>query len=281
MRWRITARFDGGMTEQISFATFRGGPAENYERYFVPAIGAPLAAELVRRAAPSPGERVLDVACGTGVVARLAAARVAPTGAVTGVDLTPGMLAVARAGGATDVPVDWLEGNAERLPVSDESYDLALCSLGLQFVGDRPAALAQIRRVLVPGGRVALNAPGPMPPVFAVLRDALARHVGNQAAGFVGVVFSLHDAGEIRRDLSDAGFRHVEVTDVTTTLRLPAPGEFVWQYLHSTPLAAAVAKLDEDTRAVLERDVVAGWQPMTVDGRLLLELGIATATARR
>jgi ubiquinone/menaquinone biosynthesis C-methylase UbiE len=269
------------MTEQISFQTFRGSPAENYERYFVPAIGAPLAAELVDLAVPSPGERVLDVACGTGVVARLAAARVAPGGAVTGVDLTPGMLAVARAGGATDVPVQWLEGNAERLPVPDESYDLALCSLGAQFFADRPAALAQIRRVLVPGGRAALNAPGPMPPLFAVLRDALARHVGPPAAGFVGVVFSLHDPALIRRDLSDAGFRDVEVTGATRTLQLPTPGEFVWQYLHSTPLASAVATLDEDTRVALERDVVAGWQPMTVDGRLLLELGVARATARR
>jgi hypothetical protein len=116
---------------------------------------------------------------------------------------------------------------------------------------------------------------------MAVMREALARHVGPQAAGFVDVVFSVHDPEKIRGDLDAAGFRNVQVTAARTTLPLPAPEDFLWQYLHSTPLAPAVATLDQDTHVALQRDVVAGWQPMTVDGHLMLELHLARATARR
>ena len=110
---------------------------------------------------------MLDVACGTGTVARLAAARVGSAGAVTGVDLTPGMLAVARRIEAEGAPIDWQEASADRLPLPDASADVALCSLGLQFFPDRPAALREMRRVLIPGGRLAVNAPGPIPAPWA------------------------------------------------------------------------------------------------------------------
>lgn len=90
------------MAQQISFETYRGNAAENYERYFVPSIGGPLAAELVDLAGLREGERVVDIACGTGVVTRLAAERVGADGAVVGVDINPGMLAVARAAAPID-----------------------------------------------------------------------------------------------------------------------------------------------------------------------------------
>ena len=104
---------------------------------------------------------MVDVACGTGVVARLAAARVGPAGAVTGVDVTPGMLAVARSISADGPPIEWHEASAGKLPLPDASADVVLCSLGLQFFPDREAALREMRRILVPGGRLAVNAPGP------------------------------------------------------------------------------------------------------------------------
>jgi ubiquinone/menaquinone biosynthesis C-methylase UbiE len=269
------------MTDQISFKTHPASVPEDYERHFVPAVARPLAEELVEQAAPQPGERVLDVACGTGVVTRLAAARVGAAGRVTGVDINPGMLAVARAGAPGPARVEWIEGSAERLPVPDESYDVALCSLGMPFVADRRAALAQLRRVLVAGGRTVFNAPGPTPDVFGVLHDALARHVGAEAATFIHGVFSLHDPDQLRQDLYDAGFRDVGVDAATKTLLLPAPGEFLWQYLSSTPLAAAGAAIEDDQRVALEHDVLAGWQPMTADGRLVLRVRLVSASARR
>jgi SAM-dependent methyltransferase len=153
------------MTHQMSYETYSGGPAANYERYFVPAIGAPVAHDLIELAELRPGEHVLDVACGTGVVTRLAAEQVGG-GAVAGVDINPGMLQVAR-NVAGDTAIEWHEASAEALPLGDATFDVALCQMGLQFFPDRPGALREMRRVLRPGGRVVINVPGPTPPPLA------------------------------------------------------------------------------------------------------------------
>lgn len=256
-----------------------GGPA-NYQKYFVPAIGAPLATALVEAAAPEAGQRVLDVACGTGVVTRLAAERVGPEGAVTGLDVNPGMLAVARTVPAKGAPIEWRESSAEKLPFPDHGFDLVTCQMGLQFFANRAEALREQRRVLAPGGRVAINLPGPTPPLFQALAGALARNVGPQATGFVHAVFSLHDEGEIRALVTDAGFRDVRVDAVTAKLLLPPPSEFMWQYVQSTPLAGAIEPIGEERRAALEREVCAEWREAEVDGGLSLAVRVTTVTAR-
>lgn len=269
------------MSHQISFETYRGNAAENYERYFVPAIGAPLASDLIDAASLRPGERVLDVACGTGVVTRLAAGHVGAAGNVSGLDINPGMLAVARENAPPASSIEWYEGSAEALPFADATFDVVLCQMGLQFFPDKPKALQEMRRVLTPGGRVLVNVPGPPPKLFAVLEHALASHLGPEAAGFVRAVFSLHDAVEIHDLLSDAGLADIEARSDTKTLRLPPPEQFLWQYVHSTPLAAGAAELDEAGRAELERDVVAQWQQFVEDGGLVLELSVTVVQARR
>ena len=267
------------MSRQISFETYGVNAAENYERYFVPAIGAPLASDLVDAAALRTGERVLDVACGTGVVARLAARHSGP-GKVVGVDINPGMLAVARENTPATASIEWHEGSAEALPLPDEAFDVVLCQMGLQFFPDKPKALQEMLRVLAVGGRLLINVPGPTPPLFAVLEDALTSHLGPDAAGFVRAVFSLHDPGEIRNLVSDAGFTNVHARSDTKTLRLSPPEQFLWEYVHSTPLAAAAAELDDSRRDALEHQVVAGWQAFADDDALLLELDVTVAQAQ-
>jgi SAM-dependent methyltransferase len=112
---------------------------ENYERHLVPALFGPWAAQLVELAAPGPGERVLDVACGTGIVARRAAALVQPGGAVAGLDSNRGMLEVARAAAAEVRPViDWRAGDAADLPFPDGVFEVVLCQQGLQFFPELP-----------------------------------------------------------------------------------------------------------------------------------------------
>jgi ubiquinone/menaquinone biosynthesis C-methylase UbiE len=257
-----------------------GSPPALYERYFVPAIGEPLAIGLVRHAALRPGERVLDVACGTGVVARLASRQVGATGTVAGLDVDPGM-AVARAATPSGMSIAWHEARAEAMPLPDASFDVVLCQMGLQFMPDRLAALREMRRVLVDGGRLILSVPGPTPRVFTIMAGALGRHVGVEAAGFVNRVFSLHDAAEVQRLVSGADFHDVSVQSDIRPLRVPAPEEFLWQYVHSTPLAGAVARVDGERRRSLERDVVAQWQEFVDDGALMLEVRIVVATARK
>jgi ubiquinone/menaquinone biosynthesis C-methylase UbiE len=269
------------MTKQYFGKAYSGNQAANYERFFVPAIGAPLAADLVHLAALRPGERVLDIACGTGVVARLASQQVGATGTVAGLDVNPGMLAVARSVTPPGISIEWHEASAEAMPIPDASFDVVLCQMGLQFMPDKHAAVREMRRVLVRGGRLILNVPGPTPRLFTIMGEALARHMGADAAGFVNHVFSLNDTAEIQNLVSGAGFDDVSVHSDTKPLRLPAPEEFLWQYVHSTPLAGAVAQVDDEHRASLERDVVAKWQDFVKDGALVLPVRIVIATARK
>jgi len=133
-------------------------PAESYESYMVPTLFAPWASQLVQSADPQPGERVLDLACGTGIVARQVARLLSGKGAVIGFDLNPHMLAVARAAAEKErLTIEWRQGRAEQLPFADGSFDLVLCQFGLMFFSDRQTALAEIHRVLGNRGRLFLN----------------------------------------------------------------------------------------------------------------------------
>ncbi len=269
------------MSEQHFDKAYGGELSVNYERFFVPAIGAPLATDLVRFAALQVGDRVLDVACGTGVVARLASQQVGATGTVAGLDVNPGMLAVARSATPSGMAIEWHEASAEAMPLPDRSFDIVLCQMGLQFMPDKHAALREMRRVLVRGGRLIINLPGPTPRLFAIMGEALERHLGAESAGFVNLVFSLHDTAEIQNLVSGSGFHDVSVQSDTKSLRLPAPKEFLWQYVHSTPLAGAVAQLDDDRRSSLERDIVANWREFVEDRTLMLRVRLVVATARK
>lgn len=267
------------MTGPIYGDSYPENAAESYERYFIPAIGRPVASALVEAARLRPGERVLDVACGTGIVARLAAERVAPDGAVEGLDSNPAMLAVAREAAGSSIL--WHEAPAETMPLPDQSFDIVFCGMGLQFFSDREAGLREMRRVLVPGGRLLANVPGPTPPPLQAMAEALSRHVSPESASFVQVVFSLHDAGEIRSLARDAGFEDVEVRSEAVPLRLPPPAEFLWQYVHSTPMAAAVARVDEERRKELERDFSERCEKLMEEGAAVGAVRMTTLKATR
>lgn len=267
------------MNQQPNAKAYGGGPPENYERYFVPAIGAPAASALIKIAALRPGERVLDVACGTGVVTRLASEAVGTDGTVAGLDVNPGMLAVARSTTSPIMVIEWHEGSAEAMPLPEASFDAVLCQMGLQFMPDKHAALSEMRRVLAPGGRLILNVPGPTPQLFVIMGEVLARHLDAEAADFVNQVFSLHDTAEIHNLVNGAGFRDVSVQADTKSLCLPPPEEFLWQYVHSTPLAGAVAQVNDERLASLERDLAADWQEFVKDRALMLKVRMVVATA--
>lgn len=239
-------------------------PPQNYERFFVPSIGEPLAKDLIRKAGLRRGERVLDVACGTGIIARLALKEVGAEGTVTGLDINPGMLAVARSL-TRDLPIEFHEAKAEAMPFADELFDVVMCQLALQFMEDRVAALKEMHRVLVSGGRLVLNLPGPAGEPFAILAEGMERHIGPEARAFVDQVFVLNDTGEIRELLQNAGFGNVEVQTKNKMFSLPAPRDFLWQYVYSTPLAGLLMEADEEAKASLEADVVNQWQKF-VDG---------------
>ena len=266
---------------QVHAQPYSKSPAENYQRYFVPSIGSPVAEDLIETAGLRRGERVLDVACGTGVVTRLAAECVGPSGSVAGLAPHPGMLAVARAATPSGVSIDWYEAGAEAMPLPDDSFDVVLCQMGLQFMSNKPAALREMRRVLRAGGRIYVNVPGPKPPLFGIMTEALTKHIAPQAGTFVDIVFSLHDVAELTKAMRDAAFGEIDVQTGPKSLRLPAPADFLWQYLYSTPLAEPVSKAGAEQRVALEQEVCSRWQSYVSDGGLPLTVGMTTAAARK
>ena len=236
-----------------------GSAAELYQRYLVPAIASLWAADLIDRAAPRPGEQVLDIACGTGVVARLAAERMG-SGRVVGLDINAGMLAVARSLHPGAGPsIEWYEGSALTMPFPDASFDLCLCQLGLQFFPDRPAAMREMFRVLQLGGRVALSVFSAIEhtPVTNALADALDRRLRPGASSIKRSEHSLADPDELRRLAVGQGFRDVSVNTVTQTLRFASPREYVRMQMTATPMAGLVADMESGPLNVL-MDAIAG-----------------------
>lgn len=269
------------MTEQQYGRNYGSNEAENYEHFFVPNIGTPVMKTLIECTTPTDGERVLDVACGTGLLARVAAGRVGDQGRVAGLDITGGMLAVAREQPGAQ-GIEWYEANVESMPLDDASFDLVFNQMGLQFVSNKLAALREMRRVLAPGGRLALNVPGPTPDLFARLAPLLGEYVGPEAAGFCHIVFSLHDPDELRELATSAGFSEVDVRQQMLTLDVPDAASFLWGYIYCTPMAAHFVgdKIDDSTRAALQRDVVEAWKPFAHGDGMRFEVGITTLLCR-
>ncbi len=229
-----------------------GSAPENYERCLVPTIFGPWARDLVDLAALRSGDRVLDVACGTGIVARLAAERI-PDGRVVGLDLNPGMIAVAR---SIAPEIEWQEGSALEISAPDSSFDVVCCQQGLQFFSDRHAAASQMQRVLVSGGRVAIACWSSITksPGFDALLAALRRHCPDGVATMLAP-FSLSDSGELSRILTEAGFKEPRVKLKSRTLDFPSISEFVRQYVSGSPLAGPVGQLDDQEKKDLLEDV--------------------------
>jgi ubiquinone/menaquinone biosynthesis C-methylase UbiE len=245
---------------------------------------APCAAQLLDLAGVEPGERVLDVACGTGIVARLAAARVGAGGGVVGSDLNEGMLEVAAAA-ATDLPVriEWYRADATALPPPDGAFDVVCCQQGLQFVPDPPLALREAWRVLTPGGRLALGVWRAIDhhPVFAAFVRALERHAGPETAALMRAPFAGPGREELRRLLTEAGFDKVQVRIATFPARFPSPGEFLRRQAASSPLGAPLTALDEEPRRTLARELDQTLGAWADDDGVVFPMQTWLATARR
>jgi SAM-dependent methyltransferase len=212
--------------------------AEAYEAAFVPAFFAQWAPALCRAAGVVPGLRVLDVACGTGIVARMAADIVgAPN--VVGVDLNEAMLTVAR---RVRPDIDWVQGDVAALPVPDRSVDVAVCQMSLMFFPDRSAALADMARVVRGGGAVAVLVPAGLDqqPAYGPLVDLATRHAGAEARSLLSTYFTCGDLDQLAGLFQQAGL------DVTSTYiqpgaaRYPSVDVALATEMDSTPLGERI-----------------------------------------
>jgi ubiquinone/menaquinone biosynthesis C-methylase UbiE len=198
-----------------SYAMNQTSFPEMYERWLVGPLFRPWAELTLDEVKLAAGDRVLDIACGTGVVARVAKERLGNSGSVVGVDVSPDMLAVAR---ALAPNVDWREGNATSLPLNDrEQFDVVVCQQGLQFFPDKNEAVAQMRRSLAEHGRLAVATwrSDDEIPFFRELRTVAERHLG----AIADQRYSFGDAALLQGLLRDAGFHDIDVKTVTRIIR--------------------------------------------------------------
>lgn len=233
-----------------SYAMNQQSFPQMYERWLVGPLFRPWAEMALDDVGLSGGHRILDIACGTGILARLAKERLGGSGYVVGIDISPDMLAVAR---AVAPDIDWREGNAVALPLSDgEQFDIVACQQGMQFFPDKPAAAAQMRRALAKGGRLAVATwrSDEEIPFFRKLRRVAERHLGaiaDQRYGF-------GDAAPLEALLRDAGFNEVRSRVLSRTIRFEDGAPFL--RLNTMALvgmsAAGKAMSDEERTRVVE-----------------------------
>ncbi|WP_439400146.1 class I SAM-dependent methyltransferase (plasmid) [Bradyrhizobium sp. PMVTL-01] len=244
---------------------------ELYDRYLVPAITSIWADDLLDRIGPRGGESVLDVACGTGVVACRLAER-GHVGRLAGVDLNAAMLTVAR---SKSSDIEWTEGSALDLPFAARSFDVVLCQLGLQFFPDRPHALREMARVLRSKGRLGLSVYSAIehtPAAHAFVR-ALDKFLGAESSRTKRAEHLSCGADEVGDWVRQAGFDRVRVQTVSKQIRFPSALDYVRFQLTATPMAqllkAEHAASRERMIAAIADDVAGRLDPsMLANGRL-------------
>ncbi len=213
--------------------------AEVYDEIFPKALFDQWAPRVIEKAGLEPGMRVLDVACGTGVLAIPAARAVEPGGSVVGLDLNSGMLAVA---GRKAPQIEWREAPAEKLPFDDESFDAVVSQFGLMFFTDKEGAIREIARVLRPGGRFAIavwdsldNVPG-----YAAASELLSRLFGDEASESLRAPYSLGDTEALAALFASAGVPNAEIETLDGTARYPSVRDWMHVDIRGWTLADAI-----------------------------------------
>jgi ubiquinone/menaquinone biosynthesis C-methylase UbiE len=262
---------------------FTASLPELYERFLVEPLFRPFGEALLDRAALTDSDRLLDVACGTGIVARIAHQRSGGRPRVVAVDASPGMLAAGRS--ATAGAIDFREGDATRLPIGDdERFDLVTCHQGLQFFPDKPAAVREMRRVLATSGRVAIGVWRTIDdtPMMRELHRVAERHLGPIA----DVRHSFGDAEALRRLLGDAGFSSIQIDTVTLPVRMRDdvsifPRLNTMAIVGMSPAAKAMSDGQRaDTVAAIVDDSIRAVQPFVNGTDLVFDLLSNVAVAR-
>jgi ubiquinone/menaquinone biosynthesis C-methylase UbiE len=195
--------------------------ASAYEALFVPALLGQWATAVANAAQIEPGQRVLDVACGTGILAREVASRAGRGGRLVGIDPNPGMLAVAS---RLAPSIEWREGAAEALPFPDHSFDAVVSQFGLMFFTDRRQAVREMLRVLAPGRRLAVAVWDSLDniPAYASEVQLVERTAGRRAADALRAPFVLGDRQELTKLFSEAGASSVEIATHRGMARFPS-----------------------------------------------------------
>ena len=274
---------DQGITATAAFKS-----AEVYEQFFVPGIFRYWTPQLLRRALPKPNQNVLDVACGTGIVARSIVPLLGKSGRVVGLDINPAMMEVACRQFADHCEyIEWREGRAEQMPFGDQEFDLVTCQQGMQFFKDRAQAAREMRRVLKPGGRAVIEVWQPLKKqsvyhaFFNVIADVFRVNIAE-----ITTPFSFGNPDDLKLLLTGAGFRKVQVEEITQEVRFEDTNRFVALTVSAAgAVVPAFAALDQAAQSdLMEKascEMAAYIDEMTVNGVLVFPTVANIATAVR
>ena len=244
--------------------------AELYETKFVPALFADWAPHVVATADVSRGQSVLDVACGTGIVARTALPRVGTEGRVVGVDLNPAMLTVAE---RVCPGIELHTGDVAALPFEDDTFDAVLCQMALMFFPDPVAAAREMRRVARPGGTVVIMVPSSLEaqPAYRPLVDLAAQHAGPEAVAMLSAYWTCGDLDELLDTHDRAGLEVVSTRTRMGTARFGSIDEFVAVEVESTPVRERLTDDEYDALRREANDVLGGFTDADGAARIPIE----------
>jgi len=232
------------MSEKSGFQ-LSGNAAALYEEQKVPAMFAPLADATLDAVRLLDDDAVLDVACGTGILARKVRGKVGPRPRIVGIDLNEGMISTAKSLGDYNAQsCEWQTANATDLPFGDNTFTIVFCQQGLQFIPDKEGALREMHRVLKPGGRVALTVWNGMADFMVPIAGALSRHVGENAAVKSKAPF-VYNGAELLPMISDIGFFSVSIDNLTINRTIRATSSAIRDVILGLPIASSVEEKGE------------------------------------
>lgn len=230
--------------------------AEGYESQKVPAIFAPIAKATLAKIKLPKNAQAIDIASGTGVVPRLLATQMEGTGRIACTDLNPEMLEISQKSmPATRHKVEWVVCEAGNLPFEDGEFDIAFCQQGLQFFPDKPGALAEIHRVIAPGGQLILTCWSSVSPMIQAVADSLQHRLSERAAKKALEPFAFRDGEVIASLLTGAGFKDLKVSEFTVERVMTPSRAAIRADILSTPYEAELVEKGDETIDKIAEDV--------------------------
>ncbi|MCV2870328.1 methyltransferase domain-containing protein [Defluviimonas sp. WL0002] len=254
--------------------------ARIYEEQKVRAIFGPLARATLKAVSLRPGDRILDVACGTGIVARTIRDLYGTDVEITGSDLNAGMIEMAR--GITsdlDPPIEWVVADAADLPFDDGTFTVCMCQQGIQFIPDKRGALLEFRRVLSPGGLLAISVWDGASAFFMAMAEALRRHVGEAAAEQSLAPFTYRAAEDLPRLLATTGFRDVAVQAISIDRIIDNPQVDIPKEIIANPVGSSVTAKGEEAMRTIVREIIADCEEYRVGDTLAVPQTASVITA--
>jgi ubiquinone/menaquinone biosynthesis C-methylase UbiE len=262
-------------------AAFSGSVPEFYDRYLGPVLFEPYARDLASRLPVRSGLRVLETACGTGIVTRHLREALPDDATLVATDLNEAMIDYARAAVSAD-GITWQQADAQTLPFDDGSFDVVVCAFGVMFLPDKVQGFREARRVLAPGGLLLANAWHSLEDVPAA--GAIHRYVGelfpDDPPRFVKTPYGYYDHERIRADLAEAGWEKVQLDDVRIESESPSALDFATGLAQGTPLVGQLTERGADATEV-SRALVDRLQPIGGDEPFKATLAATVISAAR